>query len=107
MGDGWLTAGEGQAVWLSLQVACTATLASLPFGIALGRLLACRSFPGKALVETFINLPLVLPPVVTGYLLLVLLGRKGLLGRYLDDWFGIAIAFNWKGAALASAVMAF
>jgi molybdate transport system permease protein len=103
----WLTPEEWGAVRLSLLVACTATLASLPFGIALGRLLARRSFWGKSLVETIVNLPLVLPPVVTGYLLLVLLGRKGLIGQYLDRWFGIAIAFNWKGAALASAVMAF
>jgi molybdate transport system permease protein len=106
MGD-WLTAGEWQAVRLSLLTASTATLVSLPFGIALGRVLARRSFRGKAFVETFINLPLVLPPVVTGYLLLLLFGRKGVIGRYLDDWFGLSIAFDWKGAALASAVMAF
>jgi len=107
MADGWLTAAEWQAVRLSLLVAGTATLISLPFGIALGRLLARRVFRGKALVETFINLPLVLPPVVTGYLLLVLFGRKGFLGQYLYGWFGLTVAFNWKGAALASAVMAF
>jgi molybdate transport system permease protein len=107
MGAGWLTAEEWEAVRLSLLVATTATLASLPFGIALGRLLARRAFWGKSLVETLVNLPLVLPPVVTGYLLLVLLGRKGLIGQYLDEWFGLVIAFNWKGAALASAVMAF
>src|SRR5262245_2050619 len=104
---GWLTTGEWQAVRLSLLVAGTATLASLPFGVALGRLLARRSFRGKALVETAINLPLVLPPVVTGYLLLVLFGRKGVIGRHLNDWFVLTIAFVWKGAALASAVMAF
>jgi molybdate transport system permease protein len=103
----WLTAEEWSAVWLSLLVATTATLASLPFGVALGRLLARRQFRGKALVETFLNLPLVLPPVVTGYLLLVLLGRKGILGQFLHERFGLAIAFTWKGAALASAVMAF
>jgi molybdate transport system permease protein len=107
MGESWLTAAEWEAVRLSLLVAVTATVASLPFGILLGRLLARRPFHGKALLETVINLPLVLPPVVTGYLLLVLFGRKGLIGRYLHDWFGLAIAFNWKGAALASAVMAF
>jgi molybdate transport system permease protein len=107
MSAAWLTLEEGEAVRLSLLVSCTATVASLPFGIALGRLLARRTFWGKSLVETFINLPLVLPPAVTGYLLLVLLGRKGLLGQSLDRWFGMAIAFNWKGAVVASAVMAF
>jgi len=107
MGEGWLTVQEWQAMKLSLVVAGTATLLSLPLGIALGRLLARRSFRGKALVETLINLPLVLPPVVTGYLLLVLFGRKGVIGQYLHDWFGLSVAFNWKGAALASAVMAF
>jgi molybdate transport system permease protein len=107
MGDGWLTDAEWSALRLSLLVAGTATLASLPFGIALARLLARRNFPGKAAVETLLNLPLVLPPVVTGYLLLVLLGRKGLIGGPLYDAFGISIAFTWKGAAVASAVMGF
>jgi molybdate transport system permease protein len=107
MPEFWLTGAEWQAVRLSLLVAGTATLASLPFGVAPGWLLARRSFRGKALIETVINLPLVLPPVVTGYLLLVAFGRKGMIGRYLDEWFGLVIAFDWKGAALASAVMAF
>jgi len=103
----FLTAEEWTAVWLSVKVATTATLASLPLGIALGYVLARRQFPGKSLVETAISLPLVLPPVVTGYLLLVVLGRKGALGQFLDNWFGIHLVFTWQGAALASAVMAF
>jgi molybdate transport system permease protein len=102
-----LTPEEWSAVQLSLLVALTATAASLPFGIALGRLLARRQFAGKALLETTLSLPLVLPPVVTGYLLLVLLGRRGWLGRFMDEWFGVTVVFTWKGAALASAVMAF
>jgi molybdate transport system permease protein len=105
---GWsLSAGEWQAVRLSVLVALTATLASLPFGIALGHLLARRSFPGKSVVETALSLPLVLPPVVTGYLLLVAFGQHGWIGRVFAGWFGIRVVFDWKGAALASAVMAF
>jgi molybdate transport system permease protein len=105
---GWLlTPGEWSAVRLSLLVALTATAASLPLGIALGHLLARRQFPGKALVETAVHLPLVLPPVVTGYLLLVTFGRRGWIGRFLEEWFGVSVVFTWKGAALASAVMAF
>jgi molybdate transport system permease protein len=107
MGDWQLTPEEWSAVWLSLKVALTATTASLPFGIGLGYLLARRQFWGKSLVETFLSLPLVLPPLVTGYLLLVLLGRRGWIGSYLDEWFGIHLVFTWKAAALASAVMAF
>jgi molybdate transport system permease protein len=103
----WLTAEEWSAVCLSLLVAGTATAVSLPFGLALGYLLARRQFFGKSLVETVIHLPLVLPPVVTGYLLLVALGKQGWIGRYLDQWFGVSLVFTWEGAALASAVMAF
>ena len=107
MSEWLLTAEEWSAVRLSLLVALTATGVSLPFGIALGRLLARQRFIGKAVVETALNLPLVMPPVVTGYLLLVLFGRQGILGRWLDEWLGIVVVFTWKGAALASAVMAF
>ena len=78
----WLTGPQWQAVRLSLVVSIVAVAASLPFGIALGRLLARRRFRGKALVETLINLPLVLPPVVTGYLLLVTFGARGWIGRF-------------------------
>ncbi|OAI44929.1 molybdate ABC transporter permease [Planctomycetaceae bacterium SCGC AG-212-F19] len=102
-----LTTGEWTAVRLSVQVALTATLLSLPFGILLGYLLARRQFRGKSVVETALSLPLVLPPVVTGYLLLVVFGRRGPIGQYLEQWFGVSVVFTWKGAALASAVMAF
>jgi molybdate transport system permease protein len=107
MGDWRLTTQEWWAIWLSLKVAFTATSVSLPFGIGFGHLLARRQFWGKNLVETFLSLPLVLPPVVTGYLLLVLLGRQGWIGSCLDQWLGIRIVFTWKAAAVASAVMAF
>jgi molybdate transport system permease protein len=105
--ENWLTPEEWSATRLSLQVAVTATIVSLPLGIGLGYLLARRQFWGKSLVETFLSLPLVLPPVVTGYLLLVLLGRRGWIGSVLDQWFGMHLVFTWKAAALASAVMAF
>src|SRR5262245_59348856 len=107
MGAWQLTPDEWSAIGLSLQVAVTATIISLPFGIGLGYLLARRQFWGKSLVETFLSLPLVLPPVVTGYLLLVLLGRRGWIGSILDEWFGIHLVFTWKAAAIASAVMSF
>jgi molybdate transport system permease protein len=102
-----LTADEWSALGLSLQVAITATLVSLPFAIGIGYVLARRRFWGKSLVETLLSLPLVLPPVVTGYLLLILLGRRGWIGSALDEWFGIRLVFTWKAAAIASAVMAF
>jgi molybdate transport system permease protein len=106
--NGWsLTPAEWSALRLSLIVSLAATLASLPLGIATGWLLARRRFRGKTLLETLLNLPLVLPPVVTGYLLLVLLGRRGWVGRWLDEWFGLSLVFTWQGAAVASAVMAF
>jgi len=107
MSDLLLTSGEWSALRLSLMVSLTATVVSLPFGVAFGRLLARHDFPGKGAVETAINLPLVLPPVVTGYFLLVLFGRQGWLGSVLEQWLGVTIVFTWKGAALASAVMAF
>lgn len=102
-----LNAAEWQAVWLSVFVACVSLAISLPLAIAVGWLLAKRRFPGKFLAETLINLPLVLPPVVTGYLLLVVFGRHGMLGRYLEQFLGLRFVFNWKGAALAAAVVSF
>jgi molybdate transport system permease protein len=102
-----LTPVEWSAARLSLLVATTATLTSLPVGVVLGRMLARRQFFGKSAVETVLTLPLVLPPVVTGYLLLIAFGQRGYVGHILDHWFGIRIVFTWKGAALASAVMAF
>ena len=109
MGDNFcgLTAEDWHAVWLSVRVAVAAVLLSLPFGIACGWLLARKSFRGKTLVETLVNLPLVLPPVVTGLLLLYLLGRRGWIGAWLYQWFGLEIALTWKAAVLAVAVMGF
>ncbi len=103
----FLSAAEWQAVRLSLLVAGAAAAVSLPPALAVGWLLAKRRFSGKFLVETLVNLPLVLPPVVTGYLLLVLFGRHGLLGASLERWLGIRFVFDWKGAALAAAVVSF
>lgn len=101
------TAGEWAAIRLSLWVAGWAVLLSLPAGVALGWLLARRRFPGKAAVETLVNLPLVLPPVVTGYLLLLLFGRNGPAGSWLASTLGIDVAFTWVAAALASAALGF
>lgn len=98
---------EKEVLTLSLWVSTWAVVGSLPFGILLSWLLARKRFPGKFLVDGLVHLPLVLPPVVMGYLLLVLLGRKGIVGSWLYSVFGVSFAFNWKGAALASAVMAF
>ena len=102
-----LSPAEIDALLLSLRVALWATAASLPFGLAAAWLLARRQFPGKALIDGVIHLPLVIPPVVVGFVLLVLLGRQGVIGSWLFDWFGITVAFTWRGAAVASAVMAF
>jgi len=102
-----MTAEEWTAVRLSLLVAVTATAASLPFGIAVAWLLARGRFWGKGLVDTVVHLPLIMPPVVTGYLLLILFGKRGPIGSFLDQAFGIVFAFRWTGAALACAVMGF
>ncbi len=106
MGD-WLSPEEWTAVRLSLVVATTAMLASLPFGVAVAWLLARREFRGKSLLDALVHLPLILPPVVTGYLLLVWFGRRGPVGELLHDWFGIVLSFRWTGAVLACAVMGF
>ncbi|MDQ1848500.1 molybdate ABC transporter permease subunit [Gemmobacter fulvus] len=103
----WLSPEEWQAVALSLRVAVWSTLLSLPFGIAIAYALARGRFPGKQLLNGLVHLPLILPPVVTGYLLLLTFGRKGAMGQVLDQWFGIVLAFRWTGAVLAAAVMAF
>ena len=102
-----LTPDEIAAVKLSLRVAIWATLCSLPPGIAVALVLARGRFWGKMLLDGIVHLPLVMPPVVTGYLLLLLFGRHGPVGRLLDEWFGIVLAFRWTGAALASAIMGF
>ena len=102
-----LTPLESEALRLSLWVSAWAVVGSLPIGILVAWLLARRTFPGKTLADGLIHLPLVLPPVAVGYLLLVLLGQKGILGAFFFKTFGISFIFNWKGAAVASAVVAF
>jgi molybdate transport system permease protein len=102
-----MTAEEWTAVRLSLLVAVTAMAASLPPGIAIAWLLARGRFWGKGLLDTVVHLPLIMPPVVTGYLLLILFGRRGPIGEFLEQSFGIVFAFRWTGAALACAVMGF
>jgi molybdate transport system permease protein len=94
------------AIRLSLRVAAVATLASLPAGFAIAWILARKRFPGRALLDALVHAPLVLPPVVTGYALLLIFGRQGWLGRPLAD-IGISFSFHWTGAALAAAVMGF
>jgi len=101
------SAAEIEAVRLSLRVAFWAMVGSLPFGLATAMVLARGRFWGKSRVDGLVHLPLVMPPVVTGYLLLLLFGRYGPLGRLLDQCCGIVLAFRWTGAALASAVMGF
>jgi molybdate transport system permease protein len=103
----WLTPDEWRAVALSLRVSFWATLVSLPLGLFVAYALARWDFWGKQLLNGLVHLPLILPPVVTGYLLLITFGRRGTVGQYLDQWFGIVVAFRWTGAALAAGVMAF
>jgi molybdate transport system permease protein len=102
-----LTPLEIEALELSLRVALLSVAASLPFGLAVAWLLGRHEFFGKTLVNGIVHLPLVLPPVVVGYLLLLLLGRQGPLGRWLYETLGVTLPFTWEGAALAAAVMAF
>jgi molybdate transport system permease protein len=103
----WLSPDDWRAVALSLRVSFWATLLSLPAGLLTAYALARWRFPGRQVLNGLVHLPLILPPVVTGYLLLLAFGRKGWVGQYLDQWFGIVLAFRWTGAALAAAVMAF
>jgi molybdate transport system permease protein len=102
-----LSPDEWTAIQLSLRVSVVATLVAIPFGVAVGWLLARKNFWGKSLVDGIVHLPLVLPPVVTGYLLLISFGRKGPIGAFLADHFGIVFSFRWTGAALACGVMGF
>ncbi len=102
-----LSPSEWTAVALSLRVAVVATVCALPFGIAIGWLLARKNFWGKSLLDGVVFLPLVLPPVVTGYLLLVSFGRRGPVGEFLYDTFGIVLSFRWTGAVLSCGVMGF
>jgi len=103
----FLTPLETEALVLSLRVSIWAVLASLPLGVGIAWVLARLRFPGKLFVDGLIHLPLVLPPVVTGYLLLVALGRRGVIGGWLHDVLGVSFAFDWKGAAVAAAVVSF
>ncbi|MEH0835238.1 molybdate ABC transporter permease subunit [Pectobacterium cacticida] len=98
---------EWQAIELSLRVSVMAVACSLPFGIVVAWVLVRCRFPGKSLLDSVIHLPLVLPPVVIGYLLLIAMGRRGVIGSWLYDWFGFSFSFSWRGAALASAIVAF
>ena len=98
---------ESEAVFLSLKVALFAVGLSLPLGIFVAWVLARMEFPGKTVLDAIIHVPLVMPPVVVGYLLLLLLGRKGVLGSWMYDTFGVTIGFSWQGAAVAAAVMSF
>src|SRR5918999_1076155 len=107
MTGSWLSPEEWTAVRLSLLVATVAVAASLPFALAIAYLLARGRFWGKSLLDTLVHLPLILPPVVTGYLLLVGFGRRGPIGAFLAEQFGIVLSFRWTGAALACAVMGF
>ena len=104
--DGLLGPEEWQAVRLSLKVALVATIASLPIGVFVAYALARWRFPGHQLLNGIVHLPLILPPVVTGYLLLITFGTQGAVGSFLKK-IGIVFAFNWTGAALAAAIMAF
>lgn len=103
----WLSPEELVAIKLSFRVALWSVLVSLPLAVAVAMVLARATFPGKTLLDAIVHLPLVLPPVVVGYMLLVLMGRQGAIGAFLHDAFGITFAFRWTGAALAAAVMGF
>jgi len=105
----WLTLGPDEwiAIRLSLWVSTIAMLVSLPFGIITALALARGRFWGKSLLNGIVHLPLILPPVVTGFILLVLFGRRGFIGSYLDEYFGIVFSFRWTGAALACGIMGF
>lgn len=96
---------ELQIIFLSLKVAFVATVFLIPVGTFLGWLFSRKNFPGKFLLDGLVNVPLVLPPVVTGYFLLILFGQSGYIGRYLNRWFGIELAFTWKAAVLAAAIV--
>lgn len=102
-----LTPEEWTAVRLSLEVAFWATLCSLPPAILVGWVLARFEFPGKGIFDGIVHLPLVLPKVVVGYLLLITLGNRGYLGQYLNEWFGISLIFSTAGATVAAAVVSF
>ncbi|MHA4835306.1 molybdate ABC transporter permease subunit [Sphingopyxis sp. MSC1_008] len=101
-----LSPEEWGIVALSLKVGGVAVLATLPIAFALAWLLARHRFPGRVVLDALVHLPLVLPPVVTGWLLLIAFGPFGPVGRWLESWFGVSLMFRWTGAALAAAIMA-
>jgi molybdate transport system permease protein len=103
----FLTAAETQALFLSLRVSFVAVTAALPFALAMALLLARRNFPGKLLLDGLVHVPLVLPPVAMGYLLLIALGTRAPLGAWLLDHFGVRFVFSWTGAALAASIITF
>jgi len=103
----WLSADDVGIILLSLKVAFVAVALSLPPAVVVAYVLARGRFPGKSLVDAVVHLPLVLPPVVVGFALLVLFGKRGPIGSWLEGWFGVVFAFRWTGAALASAIMGF
>ncbi|MBO0347242.1 molybdate ABC transporter permease subunit [Roseibium limicola] len=102
-----LQPAELDALLLTLRVTCVGLVVALPLAVAVAYVLARYRFPGHGVLNALIHLPLVMPPVVTGYLLLLAFGRKGPIGSLLSDWFGVSVAFTWEGAALAAGVMAF
>ena len=102
-----LTSVEIEAISLSLVIAIISVIICLPLGLATAWLLVRRNFPGKIILSGIVYVPLVLPPVVVGYLLLVTLGKKGIFGAWLWEHLGVAVAFTWKGAAIAACVMSF
>ncbi len=99
------SAAEWAAILLSLRVALVATFAGLPFGLAIALILVRVRFPGRAVFDAIVHMPLVMPPVVVGYLLLLALGRRGPIGAFLEQTFGVVLAFRWTGAAVAGAIM--
>jgi molybdate transport system permease protein len=103
----WFSPAEWEAVRLSLRVAFWATLVSLPIGVLVAHALARWRFPGREVLNVVVHLPLIMPPVVTGYLLLLGFGTRGPVGGFLDSALGVTFAFRWTGAALAAGVMAF
>lgn len=102
-----ISATEWTAIFLSVKIAVIATLIATPIGIAFAYLLARGKFRGKSVLDALIHLPLVLPPVVTGYLLLIAFGKRGMVGSFLSEYLGIVLAFRWTGAAVACGVMSF
>lgn len=102
-----LTANELAAIALSLRVSLLAVVCAMPFAIATAYVLARKRFYGKSLFDALAHLPLLMPPVLTGYMLLLLLGRRGAIGYWLDQWFGFTFAFRWTGAVIAAVIMAF